>query len=238
MGVIDDLLREKQVIGNHDTYVAPGQIGTSELENVGMTAADITDGTVTATQIAAAARDNTKGLTGFAGTALTLVPDGTFLELTGVTPAKTVNIADASLTLAKLAVSGKRKSVQVPLNAASAGATVNSPILTVPTGKTFTIESCSICYREKPADPNGSIVGKLVNYDVSGAAADDLSANQDLEAVTNKTGSDITIITAGSVNVLEEHDYLYFSIVAADEGADGITGAGVDGCITVFYYDT
>lgn len=95
MGSIDDLLKEKQVIGINDTYIAPGQISASELGSLGLGTADIADASLTAVKFNTSARDATKGLTGLGAAALQLVPDGTNLELdAGVTPAKKVRIAD------------------------------------------------------------------------------------------------------------------------------------------------
>lgn len=97
MSVLDQLMREKNVIQGAESYIPAGSVGTTELEDESIVVGDIADAAVTADKIAAAVAGD--GIAGGAGTALSVDVDDSTLAIV----ANKVAIKDGGVTGAKIA---------------------------------------------------------------------------------------------------------------------------------------
>ncbi len=141
-------------------------------------------------------------------------------------------VATATITAAtgELTGTGPKFYASVPL-----GATANT---TTYTGvfiahRAMTITKASIAYVAKPASSAGTVTFALTNYDLSATTDDNLlsTATIDLEGLTNKTTTDLTLTETGADLVLADGDYLYATIVSNNADMTGATG----GVLTLEY---
>jgi hypothetical protein len=94
-----------------------------------------------------------------------------------------------------------------------------------------------MAYHALPADPNGTFTARVVNYDVSDAADEALTASFDIEsAMSVKTAYNPPILST-AVATLGQHDMLWLETISLNEGGDGVTSGGLAGVVTVEYYE-
>jgi hypothetical protein len=162
------------------------------------------------------------------GTILQLILDsdvattGKFLDLLGGT-----NHATSVLAIGKtgeITGTGPKQYTSVPLTL-TANATAITGVFVAQ--RAMTITKGSIAFAVKPASAAGTITLALANYDLSATADDNLlsAATIDLEALTAKTASDLTLTATGADLVLAAGDYVYATIVS--NNVDAVGGGGV-----------
>ena len=143
-----------------------------------------------------------------------------------------LQVKDAGLPKAKMAGDAKRHSISFPLPAFAPNDTVRVGLLVVPTGISFQIVLASLAAYTVPIDGDGICTVRLVNYDVSVTTADEVIAAWNAEGLVANTGTALTVITAGTVNVLEETDFLYVELT---NDSAVIDTPWVGGVLTVEY---
>jgi hypothetical protein len=213
--MLDERMREAGIIKGAQSYIPAGSITATELDAETITVSDIADNAVTAAKIAAAVAGD--GIAGGAGTALSVDVDNSTLAIVG----NQVAVKSAGITKTQLAAAAKKREITVALPAFVANSTVRYGVMAVPTGKSVTITKADIACYQKPADADGTCTIRLVNYDTSATADDEIIAAFDCEGIVAiKTGEALTVISAGSVNTLEANDYLYVELVNNSAGID------------------
>ena len=208
----------KGCVGGSGTLIAAVPDGTIIEMDGGVTPAKklrIADTQVAAAHLGAVAG---KGCSGGAGTALDIeCAAAGGLEVN----AGDLQLLDATVPAAKLGASAKYRRISIPLTILGAGGTrtIRNGVLSVPTGKTYTITKATVSAYTAPTDANGTILGSLIKY--QGGAPVDIVTDHDME-FTDLTGSDMTIITAAAANVVTATSHVYFEVVVDDLGADDI----------------
>ena len=171
------------------------------------------------------------GLTGGAGAAWAVDPDGVGLEIN----ATQLALKDGGVTRAKVAVEGKLHRISTPLSQLAAGVLVQDAILAVPAGKTYRVTAMSLGAYTPPADANGTITADIVHFDVGVGDVVEVTG-VDLEALVAFTGADLTIPGLGYFD-MEAGDTLRIECTANDEGVDGIDANWVAPVLTVEFYE-
>jgi hypothetical protein len=93
--------------------------------------------------------------------------------------------------------------------------------------RAMTITKASVAFVTKPGSAAGTITFALANYDLSATTDDNLlsTATIDLEGLTAKTTTDLTLTTTAADKVLADGDFIYATIVS--NNADATGGGGV-----------
>jgi len=128
---------------------------------------------------------------------------------------------------------GVRGSVSVELSQFTANTTVYVPIMAVPTD--ITIDKVYLAARVIPVDADGTCTVRVVNYDVSATADDEIVAAWDAEGLTAKTSTSMTVITTDSINALSATDYLYVELT---NNSAAIDTNWEDAVLTIEYHYT
>lgn len=99
--------------------------------------------------------------------------------------------------------------------------------------RAMTITKASIAFVAKPTSAGGTVTFALTNYDLSATADDNLqsAATIDLEALVDKTTTDLTLTAVAADLVLADGDFIYASVVSNNADITGGTG----GVLTIEY---
>lgn len=113
----------------------------------------------------------------------------------------------------------------------TANTTVNCGVLVAQ--RAMVITKISVAFVTPPASSAGTVTLALKNYDLSATTDDNLlsTATVDLEALTAKTASNLTVTTTAADLTLAAGDYVYAAIVS--NNADMTASSG--GVITIEY---
>jgi hypothetical protein len=115
---------------------------------------------------------------------------------------------------AKLAADAKKHSISFALPAFSATLTARAGLFAVPTGVSIAIIKVELAAHTIPISAGGTCNVRLVNWDSSAAADDEIVAAWNAEGLVAKTGTTLVVIVAGAINVLEQNDYLYVELIS------------------------
>lgn len=169
--------------------------------------------------VAASLAANTKGagLVAGAGTAFAVDVDTTTTEIN----TNKVRVVDAAITKAKLSDGAKRHVLTVQLPAFTANTTVRCGLLACQTANAYTITKAEVACLTVPIDADGTCLVRVVNYDVSDAADEEICAPWDTEGLVGGIGTalNVTVAPAG-INTLAVHDYLYVELINNSVGID------------------
>lgn len=141
-----------------------------------------------------------------------------------------VEKANMAAATGELTGAGPKHYVSVPLGA-TANATTYTGVFVA--HRAMTITKASVAFVAVPASTLGTATLALTNYDLSATTDDNLlsTATIDLEGLTNKTASDLTLTATSADLVLADGDYVYATIISNNADMTGGTG----GVLTLEY---
>jgi hypothetical protein len=154
---------------------------------------------------------------------LTVTAGGATITAGGLTvTAGGAAIAAGGLTVGGIATTPSKK-IAVSLTA-TANATAYTGVMACQ--EDVTVTAISVAFFAAPSSAGGTVTLAVTNYDTGSTAADNLlsTATVDLEALTDKTASDLTLTATTADLSLENGDYVYATIVS--DNADMADGTG------------
>jgi len=150
------------------------------------------------------------GMVQTGASAVTVWHDDVNINFTGTQ----LQLKDAGVGKAKLAANAKKHSVSFALPAFIGAQTVRAGLFAVPTGVSISIIKAELAAHTIPISAAGTCGVRLVNWDSSAAADDEIVAAWNAEGLVAKTGTTLVVIVAGAINVLEQNDYLYVELIS------------------------
>lgn len=156
------------------------------------------------------------GVVASAGVVCSVDVDGTTVEISG----GALQLKSDGLSIAKTFVDARNHSLSIALPAFVANNTVVVGLMCVPAGHSVTINKAELSAFAIPVDADGTCLVRVVNYDSSALAEDEIVAAWNAEGLVAKTGTSLVVINAGGINVLEENDYLFLQLVNNSAGID------------------
>lgn len=152
---------------------------------------------------------------------------GGTVDLTGVFQIGSVTVSStaAELNLLDTLVAEDlgRQIISVPITAV-ANVTTTTAAFVVTRG--MTVKAISVAFHTKPASSSGAVTLAVTNYDLGATTDDNLlsTSTVDLEALTDKTASDLTLTVTGPDLDLADGDFVFCQVVS--DNVDMTAGLG------------